>query len=90
MLELILNVGLELSANEIATIFEQWNNGLPESYLMEITVEVLRHKSVDTGTSLVHLILDKAGQKGTGLWPAVSSLEVGCPTPTLRSLYIIV
>lgn len=57
---------------------------------MEITVEVLRHKSVDTGTSLVHLILDKAGQKGTGLWTAVSSLEIGCRTPTLRSLYIIV
>lgn len=79
----ILNVGLGYSADEVATIFERWNNGLLDSYLMEITVEVLRHKSVDTGTSLVHLILDKAGQKGTGLWTAISSLEVGCPTPTI-------
>jgi 6-phosphogluconate dehydrogenase len=79
----ILNVGLQLSADEIATIFEQWNKGLLDSYLVEITVEVLRHKSVDTGTPLVNLILDKAGQKGTGLWTAVSSLEVGCPTPTI-------
>lgn len=79
----ILNGGLGLSADEIANIFEQWNNGLLDSYLMEISVEVLRHKSVDTGTSLVNLILDKAGQKGTGLWTAVSSLEVGCPTPTI-------
>lgn len=79
----ILNVGLELSADEVANVFEQWNNGVLDSYLMEITVEVLRHKSVDTGTSLVHLILDKAGQKGTGLWTAVSSLEIGCPTPTI-------
>lgn len=79
----ILNAGLGLSADEIADIFEQWNNGLLDSYLMEISVEVLCHKSVDTGTSLVDLILDKAGQKGTGLWTAVSSLEVGCPTPTI-------
>jgi 6-phosphogluconate dehydrogenase len=50
---------------------------------MEISVEVLRHKSSDTGTNLVDLILDKAGQKGTGLWTAVSSLEVGCPAPTI-------
>ena len=79
----ILNGGLGLSADEIADVFETWNNGLLDSYLMEISVEVLRHKSVDTGTPLVDLILDKAGQKGTGLWTAVSSLEVGCPTPTI-------
>jgi len=79
----ILNVGLGLTVDEIAAVFEQWNNGLLDSYLMEISVEVLRHKSDDTGTSLVDLILDKAGQKGTGLWTAVSSLEVGCPTPTI-------
>ncbi len=79
----ILKAGLGLSANDIADIFEQWNNGLLDSYLMEISVEVLRHKSVDTGTSLVDLILDKAGQKGTGLWTAMSSLELGCPAPTI-------
>ena len=79
----ILKAGLGLSANDIADIFEQWNNELLDSYLMEISVEVLRHKSVDTGTSLVDLILDKAGQKGTGLWTAMSSLELGCPAPTI-------
>jgi len=79
----ILNIGLGYSASEIADIFEQWNSGLLDSYLMEISVEVLRHKSVDTGTTLVDLILDKAGQKGTGLWTAISSLEVGCPAPTI-------
>jgi 6-phosphogluconate dehydrogenase len=79
----ILNSGLGLTANQVADIFEQWNNGLLDSYLMEISVEVLRHNSSDTGTSLVDLILDKAGQKGTGLWTAMSSLEVGCPAPTI-------
>ncbi len=79
----ILNTGLGLSADEIADVFEKWNHGVLDSYLMEISVEVLRHKSVDTGTTLVDLILDKAGQKGTGLWTAMSSLEVGCPAPTI-------
>ena len=79
----ILNSGLGLSANQIADIFEEWNKGVLDSYLMEISVEVLRHKSSDTGATLVDLILDKAGQKGTGLWTAISSLEVGCPAPTI-------
>jgi len=79
----ILKSGLGLSSDEIADIFENWNGGLLDSYLMEISVEVLRHKSVDTGTTLIDLILDKAGQKGTGLWTAMSSLEVGCPAPTI-------
>ena len=79
----ILSTGLGLNVNDIADIFEEWNNGLLDSYLMEITIEVLRHKSVDTNTPLVHLILDKAEQKGTGVWTAISSLDVGCPTPTI-------
>jgi 6-phosphogluconate dehydrogenase len=79
----VLKSGLNLSCDEIANIFENWNNGLLDSYLMEISVEVLRHKSSDTNTPLVELILDKAGQKGTGLWTAMSSLEVGCPAPTI-------
>ncbi|WDD96878.1 NADP-dependent phosphogluconate dehydrogenase [Thalassomonas actiniarum] len=79
----ILRSGLGLSTDDIADIFEKWHQGPLDSYLMEITVEVLRQKSSDTGTSLVDLILDKAGQKGTGLWTAVSSLEVGCPAPTI-------
>ncbi len=79
----VLKAGLNLSCDEIADIFENWNNGLLDSYLMEISVEVLRHKSSDTNTPLVELILDKAGQKGTGLWTAMSSLEVGCPAPTI-------
>lgn len=79
----VLREGLKLDCEEIATIFEGWNQGVLDSYLMEISVEVLRHKDVETQTHLVDLILDKAGQKGTGLWTAVSSLEVGCPSPTI-------
>lgn len=77
----VLRSGLGLSTDEIADIFEKWNKGPLDSYLMEISVEVLRHKT--EGIPLVDLILDKAGQKGTGLWTAVSSLEVGAPAPTI-------
>jgi len=79
----VLKSGLQLNTEEIADIFEQWNTGVLDSYLMEITVEVLRHKLIENNTPLVDLILDKAGQKGTGLWTAISSLEIGCPAPTI-------
>lgn len=79
----VLKEGLGLSCDEVADIFAEWNKGPLDSYLMEISVEVLRHKLPDSNLSLVNLILDKAGQKGTGLWTAVSSLEVGCPAPTI-------
>lgn len=78
----VLRAGLSLSTDAIADIFEQWNKGPLDSYLMEISVEVLRHKTEDD-TPLVDLILDQAGQKGTGLWTAVSSLQVGAPAPTI-------
>ena len=79
----MLRVGLKMSPAQIADIFAQWNKGVLDSYLMEISVEVLRHKAPDSEIPLVDLILDKAGQKGTGLWTAMSSLEVGCPAPTI-------
>jgi 6-phosphogluconate dehydrogenase len=79
----VLKSGLKLTCNEIADIFASWNQGPLDSYLLEISVEVLRHLSSDTNTPLVELILDKAGQKGTGLWTAISSLEIGCPAPTI-------
>ncbi|QDP01280.1 NADP-dependent phosphogluconate dehydrogenase [Thalassotalea sp. PS06] len=79
----VLREGLGMNCDEIADVFAEWNAGDLNSYLMEISVEVLRHKDPETETALVDLILDKAGQKGTGLWTAVSSLEVGCPAPTI-------
>ena len=79
----MLRDGLGLSSDEIADIFSRWNKGPLESYLMEISVEVLRHRVGEEETPLVDLILDKAGQKGTGLWTAVSSLELGTPAPTI-------
>jgi len=79
----ILREGLNLTAHEIADIFETWHQGVLDSYLMEISIEVLRQLDPITGEALVDSILDTAGQKGTGLWTAVSALEVGSPAQTI-------
>jgi len=64
---------------EIADIFAEWNTGELESYLIEITAEVLRQVDAETGTPLVDLILDQAGSKGTGVWTVQTSLDLGIP-----------
>jgi len=79
----ILRSGLKLSPFEIADIFEQWNSGLLDSYLMEISIEVLRQVDPITSAPLVDMILDTAGQKGTGLWTAVSALQMGSPAQSI-------
>ncbi len=73
-----LREGLSLSVDEIADIFSQWNEGELNSYLIEITSHILRVKDTD-GEPLVDKILDTAGQKGTGKWTAINSLELGIP-----------
>ncbi|MCL1143942.1 NADP-dependent phosphogluconate dehydrogenase [Shewanella gaetbuli] len=79
----LLHEGLGLSTYDIGEIFKRWNQGSLNSYLMGISAEVLQQQDPETGKPLVELILDKAGQKGTGLWTAVSSLQIGCPAPTI-------
>lgn len=79
----LLSQVLGLDAYAIALVFERWNTGVLSSYLMEISAEVLRQQDPLSDKPLVEMILDKAGQKGTGLWTAVSSLQIGCPAPTI-------
>ncbi len=73
-----LREGLCLSVDEIADIFAQWNKGKLNSYLIEITSHILTVKDTD-GEPLMDKILDTAGQKGTGKWTAINSLELGIP-----------
>jgi 6-phosphogluconate dehydrogenase len=68
-----------LGATDIARVFQQWNDGDLESYLIEITATVLAHPDQATGRPLVEVILDQAEQKGTGRWTAESALELGVP-----------
>jgi 6-phosphogluconate dehydrogenase len=74
-------VGLENA--EIAQIFNTWNAGELDSYLMQISSEILTKKDEITGQDLVDVILDAAGQKGTGKWTSVTALDVGAPTSTI-------
>uniref|UniRef100_UPI0025F18BCB NADP-dependent phosphogluconate dehydrogenase n=1 Tax=uncultured Microbacterium sp. TaxID=191216 RepID=UPI0025F18BCB len=64
---------------EIADIFAEWNRGELESYLIEITAEVLRQNDAATGLPLVDVIVDQAGAKGTGAWTVQTALELGVP-----------
>lgn len=70
---------LGMSAAEIGVIFKQWNSGDLESYLIEITGDILTKIDTDTGKAVVDQILDVAGQKGTGRWTVIDALELGQP-----------
>ncbi len=74
-----------LSASKLSDIFAEWNRGPLESYLIEITSRVLAARDPDTGRPLVDLILDQAGQKGTGSWTVQIALDLGVPIPTIAA-----
>src|SRR6266550_7799163 len=74
----IMKNGLGMSADEMHLVFKQWNEGELESYLIEITRDILAFKDAD-GQPLVDRILDTAGQKGTGKWTVQSSADLGIP-----------
>ncbi len=74
----LMGNGLGLTADEMSEVFARWNDGKLESYLIEITAEILAFKDED-GQPMVNKILDKAGQKGTGKWTAVTALDNGIP-----------
>jgi 6-phosphogluconate dehydrogenase len=76
---------LGMSAAEMADVFDEWNRGDLESFLIEITAKILRVKDPETGRPLVDLILDKAGQKGTGKWTSATALDLGVITPTINA-----
>jgi 6-phosphogluconate dehydrogenase len=74
----IMRRGLGLSAQQMHEHFARWNTGVLDSYLIEITADILTHLESDE-TATVDLILDAAGQKGTGKWTVISSMEEGMP-----------
>jgi 6-phosphogluconate dehydrogenase len=81
----ILRRVLGLEADELADTFARWNEGLLDSYLIKITSEIFRVRDQETGRPLVDLIMDKAGQKGTGKWTAQVALDLGVPIPTINA-----
>jgi 6-phosphogluconate dehydrogenase len=73
-----LGRGLGMDTEAIRSVFGEWNSGVLDSYLMEISADILGYKDADGG-ALVEKILDAAGQKGTGKWTGINALELGIP-----------
>ena len=74
---------LGYSADQMQTVFSEWNEGDLNSYLIEITADILSKRDEETGKPLVDVILDSAKQKGTGKWTSQSALDLGVPAPTV-------
>lgn len=74
---------LGLEAQELHEVFADWNKGELDSYLIEITADIFTKTDEETGKPLVDLILDTAGQKGTGKWTSQSALDLGVPLPMI-------
>ncbi len=81
----LLKEGAGLSNEELSKVFADWNNGELKSYLIGITSEILTKKDNETGKYVIDLILDEAGQKGTGKWASQSSLDIGTPAYNLNT-----
>lgn len=79
----ILSEIADLEPSEIGEIFEKWNAGILDSFLVEITADILKQKDPVTDNSFVDIVLDAAGQKGTGKWTSVNALDMGVPAPTV-------
>lgn len=70
--------GLGMTSSEMGDVFDKWNGGVLDSFLIEITRDILKFND-DDNTPLVEKILDSAGQKGTGKWTAINALDLGMP-----------
>ena len=76
----LLRYAAHMTPAEIAEVFREWNTGDLDSYLVEITAEVLSQVDAETGKPLIDVIVDQAGQKGTGRWTVKAALDLGIPT----------
>jgi 6-phosphogluconate dehydrogenase len=76
---------LKMSYKEMSDTFDEWNRTELNSFLVEVTADVLRKMDAETGKPLVEIILDKAAQKGTGKWTSQAAMDIGVPIPTIDS-----
>src|SRR5688572_11636722 len=81
----LLRRGAGLSADELASIFDEWNRGDLESFLIEVSAKIFLVRDPETGGALVDKVMDKAGQKGTGKWTAQVALDLGIAVPTIAA-----
>ena len=81
----VMRDGMGMDAKTMAGIFAGWNEGPLDSFLIEITAKVLAVDDPETGQPMVDMILDAAGQKGTGRWSAIESQQIGVPAPAIEA-----
>ncbi|MGD8522124.1 MAG: decarboxylating NADP(+)-dependent phosphogluconate dehydrogenase [Desulfobacterales bacterium] len=79
----LMEKGLGMSADEMHNVFAEWNRGELDSYLIEITRDIMAKKDDETGQPMIQVILDTAGQKGTGKWTSQEALDLGIPAMTI-------
>ena len=79
----IMKNALGMTTDEMQDVFTEWNKGELDSYLIEITSEIMGKKDDETGKPMLDVILDTAGQKGTGRWTSFEALNLGVPAPTV-------
>ena len=79
----LMRRALGMTPAEIGDVFEEWNKGDLDSYLIEITAEILHHKDAETGKPFVDVVVDHAGMKGTGTWTVQTGLEFGSPVAAI-------
>lgn len=79
----IMSQALGMTPAEMSGVFSDWNKGELDSYLIEITAEILARSDEETGKPMVDVILDTAGQKGTGKWTSQAGLDLGVPIPQI-------
>ena len=81
----LMRDGLGMAAPAIAEVFERWNRGVLRSYLVEISGAVARAVDPETGAAMLDVILDAAGQKGTGRWTAIEAQHLAAPVPVIEA-----
>jgi 6-phosphogluconate dehydrogenase len=81
----VMRDGRGMRPDAVAAVFERWNEGALRSYLVEITATVCRAVDPETGRPVVDVILDRAGQKGTGRWTAIEAQHLGAPATTIEA-----
>ena len=81
----LLRRGFKKNNDEIQKIFSKWNDGILNSYLIEITKEIFSKKDMETDNYMIDVILDKAKQKGTGKWTSQNAMDLGINVPTIDS-----
>jgi 6-phosphogluconate dehydrogenase len=81
----VMRDGLGLQAHAIADVFRRWNDGALQSYLIEISAEVAAADDPLSGKPILDVILDRAGQKGTGRWTAIEAQHLAAPVPVIEA-----